>query len=334
LALATFGIAVALASCAKVPDAAKTTLPLNPNPVFAPIAFSEDEDMPFPGIEGFEAKESYITLVEAIYSINYSRSQYPEYEREHGILARIDTFTGASATATTAFGNGEPAEEWILDRSLRPFTQGESRPAWDITAVDLDSEAQIPQHLLVDAETGDVFIDSNSGGYFPSPYLSRSKYGQVAATPLAAGGLTEDVAQNLLSTLNYDLWSAHYSMEPIDLSDYIADNPKNRFVLDWGNTRMERSEQNAGLKLVSEPDVQKIAITSMQALDDGTVRVKYQSFVQFELEDSPNTGIGSDQIVLFEKGRNQWILADIGCFPWMLDDYYDEYYRQYGETSR
>lgn len=79
--------------------------------------------------------------------------------------------------------------------------------------------------------------------------------------------------------------------------------------------------------------MQKIAITSIQALDDGMVRAKYQSFVQFQLEDSPNKGIGADQIVLFEKAGDRWILTDIGRFPWGLEDYYDEYDRQYGETD-
>ncbi len=307
------------------PDAALRVLQPNPDPAFPPIEYPFGEDMVFPGTEEFAVEGDYLTLAEAVYSINYSRSYLPEYEKGHGILARIDAFTEASAVNTTVFGDGEPSQEWVNDRSLYPFASGERRPAWDIVAVDTGSEANIPQHLLVDAMTGDLFIDSNCGGYFPSPYLERSKFGRIASTPLSAGTLTEAEATALLLALNFDLWNSQYTMRSLDLPAYVADNPGNRFVLDWGNTRMERSRLDPALRLVSEPLVQKISITSMEATGDGATQIKYQSYVEFQLQDSPVVGIGSDQTVRFEMIAESWVIADIGRFPWELDDYYQWY---------
>jgi len=115
---------------------------------------------------------------------------------------------------------------------------------------------------------------------------------------------------------------------------YIVDNAKNRFILDWGNTRVERSSANPGLKLVSEPKVQKIRVTSMEAQGDGTVKVKYQSFVGFDVEDGVILGTGADQVVVFEKTNGKWMLKDAGRFPWGLEDYDDEYERLYGQLLR
>jgi len=198
----SFTLAVVLTGCTTIDAGA--ALPLNPKAAFAPIPFSSETDRAFPGVEGTEAPKDSLTLAEALYSINYSRSQCPAH-LDDSVIAACDTFVKASAVTTTASGNGEPTAEWIHDRAHTPFAQGAPRPAWDVVVVDRDHEAQVSHHILVDAQTGDLYVDTNKGGYYPSPYLSLSEYGQMAATPLTAGGLAEGVAVDMLTKLNYDL---------------------------------------------------------------------------------------------------------------------------------
>ena len=33
--------------------------------------------------------------------------------------------------------------------------------------------------IWIDAQTGDMYNDTNSGGYYPSPYLDRSEYARI-----------------------------------------------------------------------------------------------------------------------------------------------------------
>lgn len=300
-----------------------TQLPLNPHAELAPIDFSKADDMSFPSIEGVEQEKAYLSLHQALYCIQYARSLLPK--DSENALAVNETFVEASAVTTTAFGDGKPTNVWQNNRTGQPFANGEQRPAWNIQLMNLRRDSFVTELFLVDAQTGDVYNDTKSGGYYPSPYTDLSAYGAINATPLSAGELTEEIAKEILIQLNSDLWVSQYKMKIVDtLPEYIQENETNRFVIDWGNERIRRSQKDQGLLITSNPKVTELKITSMQTQGEKVV-VTYQVYTEYAVADNTVGGSGSDGRAVFVWLDGMWVIEDIGQFPWGMSEYYTAY---------
>ena len=142
-------------------------------------------DMPYP------AEGDYLTLHEAIYAINYAKSRIyagtiklPEEERAESVY--LYTYSECKAAECGYFGSGTPCKEWKENHWHLPFhstdeefMKSSKRPAWAVT-VKLHSEVENDTEIIwIDAQTGDMYNDTNSGGYYPSPYLDRSEYARI-----------------------------------------------------------------------------------------------------------------------------------------------------------
>ena len=142
-------------------------------------------DIPYP------AEGDYLTLHEALYAINYAKSRIyadtmklPEEERTESVY--LYTYSECKAAECGYFGSGTPCKEWKENHWHLPFhstdeefMKSSKRPAWAVT-VKLHSEVENDTEIIwIDAQTGDMYNDTNSGGYYPSPYLDRSEYARI-----------------------------------------------------------------------------------------------------------------------------------------------------------
>ena len=143
-------------------------------------------DIPYP------AKGDYLTLHEALYAINYARSRIyagtmklPEEERAESVY--LYTYSDCKAAKCGFFGSGTPCKEWTENHWHLPFhstdedfMKSSKRPAWVVTVKPHSSEVENDTEMIwIDAQTGDMYNDTNSGGYYPSPYLDRSEYARI-----------------------------------------------------------------------------------------------------------------------------------------------------------
>ena len=143
-------------------------------------------DMPYP------AEGDYLTLHEAIYAINYAKSRIyagtmklPEEERAESVY--LYTYSECKAAECGYFGSGTPCKEWTENHWHLPFhstdeefMKSSKRPAWVVTVKPHSSEVENDTEMIwIDAQTGDMYNDTNSGGYYPSPYLDRSEYARI-----------------------------------------------------------------------------------------------------------------------------------------------------------
>ena len=142
-------------------------------------------DIPYPE-EG-----DYLTLHEAIYALNYARScihddamELPEEQRAESVY--LYTYSDCTPSECRFFGNGVLCKEWKENHWHLPFHSTDdafikslNHPAWSVT-VKPDSEVEgYTETIWIDARTGDMYNDTNSGGYYPSPYLDRSEYARI-----------------------------------------------------------------------------------------------------------------------------------------------------------
>ena len=143
-------------------------------------------DMPYP------AEGDYLTLHEAIYAINYAKSRIyagtmklPEEQRSDSVY--LYTYSECKAAECGFFGSGTPCKEWTENHWHLPFhstdeefMKSSKRPAWVVTVKPHSSEVENDTEMIwIDAQTGDMYNDTNSGGYYPSPYLDRSEYARI-----------------------------------------------------------------------------------------------------------------------------------------------------------
>ena len=143
-------------------------------------------DMPYP------AEGDYLTLHEAIYAINYAKSRIyadtmklPKEERAESVY--LYTYSECKAAECGYFGSGTPCKEWTENHWHLPFhstdeefMKSSKRPAWVVTVKPHSSEVENDTEMIwIDAQTGDMYNDTNSGGYYPSPYLDRSEYARI-----------------------------------------------------------------------------------------------------------------------------------------------------------
>ena len=143
-------------------------------------------DIPYP------AKGDYLTLHEALYAINYARSRIyagtmklPEEERAESVY--LYTYSDCKAAECGFFGSGTPCKEWTENHWHLPFhstdeefMKSSKRPAWAVTVKPHSSEVENYTEIIwIDAQTGDMYNDTNSGGYYSSPYLDRSQYARI-----------------------------------------------------------------------------------------------------------------------------------------------------------
>ena len=143
-------------------------------------------DIPYP------AKGDYLTLHEALYAINYARSRIyagtmklPEEERAESVY--LYTYSDCKAAECGFFGSGTPCKEWTENHWHLPFhstdedfMKSSKRPAWVVTVKPHSSEVENYTEIIwIDAQTGDMYNDTNSGGYYSSPYLDRSQYARI-----------------------------------------------------------------------------------------------------------------------------------------------------------
>lgn len=173
---------------------AEKILPFQSNDKVKPLDFSDIPDQPYPNQED---GKTYLTLQEALYCYNYARSfgsgdrwwMYEDY----------DQFVEANAVVTWVFGdNGTPCDAWRTDQWHLPFHEtdedylrdfetygpyengGGSCPAWEVKMYN-GGEGGIAyaESFYVNAVTGDLFVNSQSGGYVPSPYIERSEFARL-----------------------------------------------------------------------------------------------------------------------------------------------------------
>ena len=143
-------------------------------------------NMPYP------AEGDYLTLHEALYAINYARSRIyagtmklPEEERAESVY--LYTYSDCKAAECGFFGSGTPCKEWTENHWHLPFhstdeefMKSSKRPAWAVTVKPHSSEVENYTEIIwIDAQTGDMYNDTNSGGYYSSPYLDRSQYARI-----------------------------------------------------------------------------------------------------------------------------------------------------------
>ena len=143
-------------------------------------------DIPYP------AEGDYLTLHEALYAINYAKSRIyadtmklPEEERAESVY--LYTYSECKAAECGYFGSGTPCKEWTENHWHLPFhstdeefMKSSKRPAWVVTVKPHSSEVENDTEMIwIDAQTGDMYNDTNSGGYYPSPYLDRSEYARI-----------------------------------------------------------------------------------------------------------------------------------------------------------
>ena len=143
-------------------------------------------NMPYP------AEGDYLTLHEALYAINYAKSRIyadtmklPEEERTESVY--LYTYSECKAAECGYFGSGTPCKEWTENHWHLPFhstdeefMKSSKRPAWVVTVKPHSSEVENDTEMIwIDAQTGDMYNDTNSGGYYPSPYLDRSEYARI-----------------------------------------------------------------------------------------------------------------------------------------------------------
>ncbi len=143
-------------------------------------------DMPYP------AEGDYLTLHEALYAINYAKSRIyadtmklPKEERAESVY--LYTYSVCKAAECGYFGSGTPCKEWTENHWHLPFhstdeefMKSSKRPAWVVTVKPHSSEVENDTEMIwIDAQTGDMYNDTNSGGYYPSPYLDRSEYARI-----------------------------------------------------------------------------------------------------------------------------------------------------------
>ena len=142
-------------------------------------------DMPYP------AQGDYLTLHEALYAFNYARSRIyadmmKQLEEERAESVYLYTYSDCKAAKCGFFGSGTPCKEWKENHWHLPFHSSDEKfmksskqPAWAVT-VKPHSEAENAAEIIwIDAQTGDMYNDTNSGGYYPSPYLDRSEYARI-----------------------------------------------------------------------------------------------------------------------------------------------------------
>lgn len=168
-------------------------LPFQPNDKVKPLDFSAIPDQAYPHQE--EGK-TYLTLQEALYCYNYARSfgmgdrwwTYEDY----------DQFVEANAVMTWVFGDtGTPCDAWHIDQWRWPFHEtdedyrrdfesygpyengGGNCPAWEIKMRTSGGEISFDESFYVNAITGDLYVNAESGGYFPSPYIERSEFARL-----------------------------------------------------------------------------------------------------------------------------------------------------------
>lgn len=144
-------------------------------------------DMPYP------AEGDYLTLHEALYAFNYARSRIyadmmKQSEEERGEPVYLAPYGGFAVDSRTYFGSGVPCEEWKNNHWHLPFHsetndyefwQSPLRPVWGIIVKPPSEVPGYTETIYVDAQTGDMYNDSKSGGYYPSPYLDRSEYARI-----------------------------------------------------------------------------------------------------------------------------------------------------------
>ena len=143
-------------------------------------------NMPYP------AEGDYLTLHEALYAVNYAKSRIyadtmklPEEERTESVY--LYTYSECKAAECGYFGSGTPCKEWTENHWHLPFhstdedfMKSSKRPAWVVTVKPHSSEVENDTEMIwIDAQTGDMYNDTNSGGYYPSPYLDRSEYARI-----------------------------------------------------------------------------------------------------------------------------------------------------------
>ena len=171
---------------------AEKILPFQPNDKVKPLDFSDIPDQAYPNQED---GQTCLTLQEALYCYNYARSfgsgdrwwMYEDY----------DQFVEANAVMTWVFGDtGTPCDAWRANQWHLPFHEtdedyrndfetngrsengGGSCPAWEIKMYN-GGEGGYAESFYVNAVTGDLFVNSQSGGYVPSPYIERSEFARL-----------------------------------------------------------------------------------------------------------------------------------------------------------
>lgn len=140
--------------------------------------------------EKYPLEGDYLTLHDAIYCVNHVRQklleQYPDMLPQDS-SAYLCRYTGCAASECTYFGSGSPCGKWQNDHShTLPFHSSEeeffscpARPAWEIILAWPEGETE---SIFVDAVTGDMYCASKRGGYYPSPYTSRSEFARLYGT--------------------------------------------------------------------------------------------------------------------------------------------------------
>ena len=323
-------------------DSIKT---LNQDSKFKPVDFSAIEDQEYP-----DESDDYLSLQEALYSFNYARSYMNDAESAY---VSCDEFVEAKPVTTTYFGNGSPCDKWIANRdhtlpfhdNTEDYFSGTISPAWEIKMYD-DNEAEVVDSFFVNAKTGDIYNDSQSGEYYPSPYVGRSKYAQLYNKELYAGNMTQKDAEAILIKMYEDLWTCQYELKN-EFPSYIIHNEKNEFVINWGQKRIDMIKNGKkNLSVPSKPNMDSLEIYQMELADNETVQVKYNVFVSFQNNngsDYCDKVEGFDIKCDFVFLNDTWLISDIGDFPWVdnksnqgslyppyIQEYYDEYSNLYG----
>ncbi len=229
-------------------------------------------DIPYP------AKGDYLTLHEALYAINYARSRIyagtmklPEEERAESVY--LYTYSDCKAAECGFFGSGTPCKEWTENHWHLPFhstdedfMKSSKRPAWAVTVKPHSSEVENYTEIIwIDAQTGDMYNDTNSGGYYSSPYLDRSQYARIlhdeemkqSATsttitdatqkPTAASSVNKEISDRELVTIRDYIPNIY-----IDVKYATADNFTGQVIYDFSEPSLRYGTMKKLMKVQKE----------------------------------------------------------------------------------
>ena len=228
-------------------------------------------DMPYP------AEGGYLTLHEALYAVNYAKSRIYAgtmklSEEEHADSVYLYTYSDCKAAECGFFGSGTPCKEWTENHWHLPFhstdeelMKSSKRPAWAVT-VKLHSEVENDTEIIwIDAQTGDMYNDTNSGGYYPSPYLDRSEYARIlhdeemkqsatsttityaAQKPTAASSVNKEISDQELVTIRDYIPNLY-----IDVKYATTDNFTGQVIYDFSEPSLRYGTMKKLMKVQKE----------------------------------------------------------------------------------